>query len=263
MSLTDAQVKELADALWDAEQTHNYVSPLTERYADISAEDAYRVQQVVLDRKLAGGKRIVGKKVGLTSAAMQQMLGIDQPDYGMIFEDMVFEDGVELSVSALHQPRVEPEITFYLKSTLRGPGVSVDDVLEATDYVVASLEVVGSRIADWKIKLADTIADNASHMAAVVGKQRIQVGGLDLVNEGLVFQKNGEELSRGTGAAVLGNPANAVAWCANKLGEYGVSLNEGELVMPGALVGMTPVQAGDTITATFDNVGVVSAQFVD
>ncbi len=262
MSLNDAQVAELADALWRAEQTHEFIPPLTEKHPDLSPEDAYRVQELVLGKKLASGRKIVGKKVGLTSAAMQKMLGIDTPDYGMIFDNMVLEDGAEVAYDSLQQPRVEPEITFVLKKTLKGPGVTPEDVLDATDYVVASLEVVGSRVADWKIKLADTIADNASHMAAVLGTARVDARSVDLVNEGMVFEKNGEELSRGTGAAVLDDPANAVAWCANKLGEYGVSLNAGEFVMPGALVGMTPVAKGDVITAKFDNVGTVSVKFV-
>lgn len=262
MSLTDAQVKESADALWRAEETHDFIPPLTETYPDLSADDAYRVQELVLQYRLGSGRKVVGKKVGLTSVAMQKMLGIDTPDYGMIFDNMVLKDGAEVAIDSLQQPRVEPEITFFLKKTLKGPGVTLEDVMDATDYVVASLEVVGSRVADWKIKLADTIADNASHMAAVIGTRHVAVGDIDLVKEGLVFEKNGEELSRGTGEAVLENPANAVAWCANKLGEYGVPLNAGEFVMPGALVGMTPVERGDIVTAKFDNLGSVSIKFV-
>ena len=262
MSLTQEQIHELAHALMEAEQSHESIAPLTEKYPDLSAQDAYSVQLMILEHKLSTGRKIAGKKVGLTSAAMQKMLGIDQPDYGMIFEDTVVQDGAEIKVGSLHQPRVEPEITFILKKTLKGPGVTLEDVLDATDYVVASLEVVGSRIKDWKIKLADTIADNASGAMAVLGSEHVSVQGLDLVNESMVFEKNGEELSKGTGEAVLGNPANAVAWCANTLGEYGVSLNAGEFVMPGALVGMTPVEPGDVITARFANVGTVSAKFV-
>ncbi len=262
MSLTNEQVKELADSLWSAEETHNFIPPLTDSFPDLSPDDAYRVQEQVLQYRLSSGRKVVGKKVGLTSAAMQKMLGIDTPDYGMIFDNMVLADGAEVPFDSLQQPRVEPEITFFLKKTIKGPNVSIDDVLEATDYVVASLEVVGSRVADWKIKLADTIADNASHMAAVIGSAKIDVAQVDLVNEGLVFEKNGVELSRGTGAAVLDNPAKAVAWCANKLGEYGVPLNAGEFVMPGALVGMTPVEKGDIVVAKFDTLGSVSVKFI-
>ena len=262
MSLTNEQVKELADSLWSAEETHNFIPPLTDSFPDLSPDDAYRVQEQVLQYRLSSGRKVVGKKVGLTSAAMQKMLGIDTPDYGMIFDNMVLADGAEVPFYSLQQPRVEPEITFFLKKTIKGPNVSIDDVLEATDYVVASLEVVGSRVADWKIKLADTIADNASHMAAVIGSAKMDVAQVDLVNEGLVFEKNGVELSRGTGAAVLDNPAKAVAWCANKLGEYGVPLNAGEFVMPGALVGMTPVEKGDIVVAKFDTLGSVSVKFI-
>ena len=187
MSLTDAQVKESADALWRAEETHDFIPPLTETYPDLSADDAYRVQELVLKYRLGSGRKVVGKKVGLTSVAMQKMLGIDTPDYGMIFDNMVLKDGAEVAIDSLQQPRVEPEITFFLKKTLKGPGVTLEDVMDATDYVVASLEVVGSRVADWKIKLADTIADNASHMAAVIGTRHVAVGDIDLVKEGLVF----------------------------------------------------------------------------
>ena len=262
MSLTNEQVKELADSLWRAEETHNFIPPLTDSYPELSPDDAYRVQEQVLQYRLSSGRKVVGKKVGLTSVAMQKMLGIDTPDYGMIFENMVLNDGAEVAFDSLQQPRVEPEITFFLKKTLKGPDVTVEDVIEATDYVVASLEVVGSRVADWKIKLADTIADNASHMAAVIGSLKVDASEIDLVNEGLIFEKNGEEISRGTGAAVLDNPAKAVALCANKLGEYGVPLNAGEFVMPGALVGMTPVSRGDVVVAKFDNLGSVSIKFV-
>ena len=216
----------------------------------------------VLRGRLDAGRRVVAKKVGLTSVAMQQMLGVDQPDYGMILDDMLIDDGADYPIGRLLQPRVEPEIAFMLKADLKGPNVTIDQVLEATDYVFPAIEVIDSRIKDWKIKLVDTIADNASSGRVVVGANRVPVQGLDLVNEGLVFEKNGQELGRATGEAVLGNPANAVAWAANKLSEYGITINAGEFVMPGALTSAAPVAAGDVVTANFSVVGSVSVRFV-
>lgn len=262
MSLSRDQVQELAKRLMDAEANFAPVGPLTAEFSDLSPDDAYKVQLAVLDKRLASGRKIVAKKVGLTSKAMQDMFKVDTPDYGMILDDMIIENEAEYAVGKLLQPRVEPEVAFMLKSDLKGPNVTVEDVLAATDYVFPSLEVIDSRIKDWKITLSDTIADNASSARVVVGPGQVSVSGLDLVNEELVFEKNGEEIGRAKGEAVLGNPAAAVAWAANKLSEYGISLLAGEFVMPGAFVGATPVQAGDVIKATFAKVGTVSVKFV-
>ncbi len=262
MSITKERIDELARQLTAAEANRAPIAPLSETDQGITVEEAYQVQLTVLRGRLASGRRVVAKKVGLTSVAMQQMLGVDQPDYGMILDDMLIDDGADYPMGRLLQPRVEPEIAFMLKADLKGPNVTVDQVLEATDYVFPAIEVIDSRIKDWKIKLVDTIADNASSGRVVVGANRVSVQGLDLVNEGLVFEKNGQELGRATGEAVLGNPANAVAWAANKLSEYGITINAGEFVMPGALTSAAPVAAGDVVTANFSKVGSVSVRFV-
>lgn len=261
MAMTPEQIKQIADLLIGADQTSTPVAPLTDTFPDMTAADAYEVQQEVLRRRLAGGRKVVGRKVGLTSLAMQKMLGVDQPDYGVILDDMTIADGATFKASSLLQPRIEPEIAFMLTDELKGPGVTVADVLAATAYVFPALEVVASRVRDWKIKLQDTIADNASAGGVVIGNARSAPDAVDLVNEELVFEKNGEELGRATGAAVLDNPANAVAWCANKLSEYGASLAAGEFIIPGALTAMTPVAAGDTVTARFSTIGTVSVSF--
>ena len=261
MSLSADQIQSLARALLEAESSLAPIAPITDQYPDISIEDAYSVQLAIIAAHVKAGRKVVGKKVGLTSRAMQEMLGVDQPDYGVLFEDMITSDGGSYPAGNLVQPRVEPEIAFMLKSELKGPGITVADVLAATDYVFPALEVVASRIKDWKIKLADTIADNASSGRFVMGDAHKPVEGLDLVGEGLIFEKNGVELGRATGEAVLDNPANAVAWCANKLCEYGESLEAGQLILPGALTGMTPVVPGDTITARFSTIGTVSVSF--
>ena len=262
MSMTKERIEEIARQLMAAEADRAPIAPLTDAAGGITVDDAYQVQLTVLRQRLAAGRRVVAKKVGLTSAAMQQMFGVDQPDYGAILDDMLIEDGAEYPVGRLLQPKVEPEIAFMLKKDLQGPNVTVEQVLDATEYVFPALEVIDSRIRDWKIKLADTIADNASSARVVVGANHVPVQGLDLAGEELVFEKNGQELGRAKGEAVLGNPANAVAWVANKLSEYGITISAGEFVMPGALTGATPVQAGDEIRATYAHVGVVSVRFV-
>jgi 2-keto-4-pentenoate hydratase len=214
----------------------------------------------VIDHRLGEGRTIIGKKVGLTSKAMQQALGVNEPDYGMLLDGVLIENGTDYAAGHLLQPRIEGEIAFVLKADLPGPDVTPEQVLAATDYVVPALEVIDSRIKDWKIKLPDTIADNASSARVVVGTDHLSVQGLDLANVEMVFEKNGEEIGRATGEAVLGHPANAVAWLANTMHSLGVTLNAGDLIMPGALTAMTPVQAGDTIKATFSSLGSVSVR---
>ena len=262
MALDRNRINEMAELLMRAEAELSPIPPLTDMVAEMTADDAYQVQLTVLKRQLDAGRKVVAKKVGLTSKVMQEMAGVDQPDYGMILDHMLVEHGAEFQISALLQPKIEPEIAFMLNKDLRGPGVTVEQVLASTEYVFPALEIIDSRIKDWKIKLADTIADNASSARVVVGSPRIKVDGLDLVNEDLVFMKNGEEIGRGKGEAVLGHPANAVAWAANKLSEYGIVLEAGEFVMPGSLCRASDVAPGDTISAVFSNVGTVEVRFV-
>jgi 2-keto-4-pentenoate hydratase len=261
-ALSPVTIDEAATSLYDAERTQRPIPPLTETYEGLSVEEAYRIQMALIDRKRREGAQVVGHKIGLTAVAMQQLLGVDQPDFGHILNTMIVQDGSAVERSELIYPRVEGEITFLLKEDLRGPGVTVARVLAATEYVMPSLEIVDSRVADWRIKLADTIADNASSCRMVIGGRCVKPDALDLRLVGMIMEKNGELINSAAGAAVLGNPAQAVAWLANTLADFDVTLKAGEVILPGALTAAITVQAGDSIRATFDHLGSVSVRFV-
>lgn len=261
MSISEEQVHELAHELMDAEANFAPVPPITDRVPGFDVSDAYRVQKAVLDHRISEGRTVIGKKVGLTSKAMQEALGVNEPDYGMLLDGAVIPDGAEYATNQLLQPRIEGEIAFLMKDDLTGDDITAEQVLQATEYVFPSLEVIDSRIKDWKIKLPDTIADNASSARIVAGSETVPVRDLDLANVEMVFEKNGEEIGRGTGEAVLGHPAAAVAWLANTLNKLGAPVQAGDIVMPGAITAMTPVQPGDTIKATFSGIGTVSVSF--
>ncbi len=259
--LDDPTVARLAAALVEATARREPVPPLTDAHPEITVADAYAIQELVARSRLAAGETIVGWKVGLTSAAMQQQLGVDQPDYGpLLTRHVIPADGV-VDMRELIAPRIEAEIAFVLGSPLRGPGVSRDDVLAATSAVAASLEIIDSRVANWKIRLADTIADMASSARVVVSEARMELDGVDLLAERVILERNGERAAEGVGAAVLGDPLEAVAWAANTLGALGVTLEAGHVVMPGAMHASVPVAAGDEIVARFDRLGPVSVRF--
>ena len=260
-ALSPATIEEAASSLYEAERTQRAIPPLVDTYEGLSVDEAYRIQLALIDRKLREGARVVGHKIGLTAVAMQQLLGVDQPDFGHILDTMMVQDGSAVDRSELIYPRVEGEITFLLKEDLRGPGVTVARVLAATEYVMPSLEIVDSRIADWRIKLADTISDNASSCRMVVGGRCLKPDAFDLRLVGMILEKNGEIINSATGAAVLGNPAQAVAWLANTLAAFDVTLKAGEVILPGALTAAITVQAGDSVRATFDHLGSVSVRF--
>jgi 2-keto-4-pentenoate hydratase len=261
-ALDRAIVQQLSNELLEAERTRVPVAPLTERYPDLTEADAYAVQLATIERKLAAGARVVGKKIGLTSLAMQQMFGVDQPDYGHLLDTMTVLEGAELPIDSLIQTRVEPEIAFILKADLVGPNVTRDQVMASTAYVTPALEIIDSRVRDWKIKLGDTVADNASSARIVLGTTCSPVDAVDLRLVGGVLEKNGEVLYTAAGAAALGDPAIAVAWLANKLATFDILLRAGEIILPGAVTKAAPVERGDTIRATYDRLGSVSVKFV-
>jgi 2-keto-4-pentenoate hydratase len=260
--VTPSQIAEAAQRLHQAEAERRPIRPLVEEYPKISVREAYQIQVALIALKNAEGARVVGKKTGLTSKAMQQMLGVNEPDFGHLLDTMIVRDGQPVSLAGLIQPKVEPEIAFLLDKDLQGPGITAEDVLAATGFVTASLEIIDSRIENWKIGLADTIADNASSAKVVLGDRRVSPKGLDLRLMGMVFEKNGDVVATGAGAAVLGHPACAVAWLGNQLAEYGYGLKAQEVVLPGALCGAVGVCAGDLITASFDRLGTVAVQFI-
>ena len=260
--LTQEQIRKEAQELRKAEREKMTLRPLTERYPNIEPPEAYRIQLALIEMKKANGAKVVGKKIGLTSKAMQKMLSVDQPDYGHILDNMVLQDSAVFTVRELIQPKIEPEIAFILDENLKGPGVTPIQVLAATRFVVPALEIIDSRIEGWKIRLCDTIADNASSARVVLGGSPKRIDQVNLKLVGMVLEKNGEIIQTGAGAAVLGHPAAAVAWLANAVGEFGVSLEAGEIIMPGALCAAADVSAGDLVQASFDGLGTVSVRFI-
>jgi 2-keto-4-pentenoate hydratase len=258
---TANRIDEVYKHLLKAETEQQSVSPLTQAYPDLTVDEAYRVQLKMIDQKVREGQQIVGKKIGLTSVAMQELLGVDQPDYGHLLDSMDMTENKSIPMKGLFEPKVEGEIAFILKNDLSGPSVTVEDVLAATDYVVPSLEVVDSRITNWKIKLADTVADNASSGLFVLGKDRISVKDVDLTKVEMCFYKNGELINKGKGLDVLGHPAACVAWLANKLYEYGVTLKANEVILSGALSAAVVAEAGDHFKAEFTSLESVEATF--
>jgi 2-keto-4-pentenoate hydratase len=235
--------------------------PLSQEYPTLTPELAYTIQSAWLDLKLARGEHLIGRKIGLTSLAMQTLLGVDQPDYGFLLDSMVVTSGSTLARTDFLLPRIEPEIAFWLARDLKGPGITAADVLEATSGVSPALELVDSRIANWQIKLSDTIADNASSARVIVSEQIIPLAGLDLATEAVTLTRNSGEIGSGNGTAVLGHPAEAVAWLANKLAEYDIALLAGQLVLPGAMCAAATVAAGETYRAIFTTIGEVSVHF--
>ncbi|CAM3675944.1 2-keto-4-pentenoate hydratase [Mesobacillus zeae] len=254
-------VNRIAAALIEAEANKQAVPSLTQQYADLEVTDAYNIQLEVIKRKLAGGRTVIGKKVGLTSVAMQQMLGVEEPDYGHLLDGMELSCGEKVKINELLHPKIEAEIGFILGEDLEGPNITFLDVLMATKHVMPTLEIIDSRIADWKIQLADTVADNGSSAKVVLGEQLTAIDGIDLRSVGMTLYKNGEMIATGSGAAALGHPAHAIAWLANKLSEFGISLKAGELILPGALSAAIAVEEGDTVTAQFGPLGSVFVNF--
>jgi 2-keto-4-pentenoate hydratase len=259
--MNNIQIKEAADFLAKASRTLEPMDALTKIYSDITVDDAYKIQLENINKKVADGRTIIGKKIGLTSHAMQEMLGVPEPDYGHLLDDMLGDEEVPIKVSSLLQPKIEPELAFILKDELKGPGITVANVIEATAGVMPALEIIDSRIKDWKIKIQDTVADNASSAMVVLGGKMMPISELDLRHIGLVLEKNGQIIDTAAGAAVLGNPAIAVAWLANKLAQYDISLKPGEIILAGSLTKAYEIEAGDLFTATFDKLGTVKVLF--
>jgi 2-oxopent-4-enoate hydratase len=253
--------EKLARELYEAEINRAPISALTERYPEITNEQAYQVQIAGMNIRLNDGHILVGKKIGLTSKAMQNALGVFEPDYGYITDRMMSLEGETLSLDTLISPKVEPEIAFILESDLKGPGVTISDVLQATAGIMPAIEVIDSRVKDWKIKIQDTIADGASIGRIILSGKMTPVSGLDMRYMGLVLEKNGDIIATAAGAAVLAHPANAVVWLANKLAQYNQFLKAGDIIMSGSFTSACPVGIGDNVRAVFDHLGAVSARF--
>ena len=253
MPLTDVPGK--ARALYEARRTRQAIAPFTDADPDLGMADGYAVQQELTRLLLADGDRIVGYKVGLTSKPMQQMIGVDEPDYGPVLASTVYSDGDIVSAGSFIQPKLEAEIAFVLGSPLAGPDVSVLDARRAIAGMTAAVEIVDSRFADWRIKLADTVADLASNGAVAVSSRLVPLEGVDPRLIGMVLTRQGELIDTGAGAAALGDPVKVVAWLANTLGAMGVKLEAGHLTMTGALHAAVPMRPGDVFRADFDRLG--------
>ncbi|MFL5591756.1 MAG: 2-keto-4-pentenoate hydratase [Ktedonobacteraceae bacterium] len=254
-------IQDYATLLHTAERRRVPIAPLSAEEPALTIVEAYAIQSAWFELRSATGERLVGRKIGLTSQAMQQQLGVDQPDYGFLLDTMVVPSRGALAFENFIQPRIEPEIAFWLAADLHGPGVTLEQVLQATRGVSAALEVVDSRIRNWRIALVDTIADNASSARVIVSEQLFPIEAFDLAKVHVTMTRDGEEVGSGTGAAVLGHPAAAVAWLANKLTEFGTSLEAGQLVLPGAMCAAVPIGQGDTFRAAFDRLGDIAISF--
>lgn len=255
------KIQDFAAQLAQAEATKVGIDPLVVSDPDLTVDEAYYIQLENIKKKLEAGQKIVGKKIGLTSVAVQKMLGVDEPDYGHLLDTMVVENGGTIDTKDMLQPKVEGEIAFILKQDLKGPNVTAVDVIQATDYVVPALEIVDSRIQDWKISLRDTVSDNASSGLYVLGGKPTKLEDIDLELVGMALYQNGEVANTGVGAAALGNPVTCVAWLANRLADYDITLKAGEVILSGALSGMVVANPGDNFTARFAHLGQVSVNF--
>ncbi|MBJ7337677.1 2-keto-4-pentenoate hydratase [Mycolicibacterium sp.] len=259
--LSVAVREELAAELAEAERSKVPTKPLTDRYADVDVVDAYEIQLINIRARVADGARVIGHKVGLSSEAMQKMMGVDEPDYGHLLADMeVFEDK-PVEAGRFLYPRVEVEVGFILADDLPGEGCTEDDVLAATAAFAPSIELIDTRITDWKIKLCDTIADNASSAGWVLGKERVSPKDIDIRAIPAVLRCNGEVVAEGRSDAVLGNPVTAVAWLARKVDQFGVRLRAGDIVLPGSCTRAIDARPGDDFVADFDGLGSVHLSF--
>jgi 2-keto-4-pentenoate hydratase len=260
--MDDATRTAVAAALLKAQQHRKPIDPITQTHPGLTVGDAYAVQLEQVRVRTGEGRRVQGHKVGLTSAAMRRQLNVDQPDFGHLLDDMFHLDGLPIDVDGFISPRAEPEIAFVLKRPLTGPGINVAQALSAVDYVLPAIEIIDSRIRDWKIGLVDTVADNASSGGVVLGSRPSRVDAVDLRLSGCMLTRRGAVVGTGAGGAVLGSPVTALVWLANTVGRYGVGLDAGHVILPGAVSAAVPVAAGDVVTATFHGLGSVSARFV-
>lgn len=264
--MNQQQISEIADVLWEAEAERAPCAPLRERILAAAAgadpvAAAYAVQQHNVRRRVAAGARVVGRKIGLTSAAVQAQLGVDSPDFGMLFADMAFGDGEPIPLARTLQPKVEAEIALVLERDLTHERHTFADLISATAYALPAIEVVGSRIANWDIKLLDTVADNASSGVFVLGSRPVKLGRIDLVNCAMSMERRGEQVSRGSGAACLANPLNAAVWLADMMVRTGTPLRAGDVLLSGALGPMAAVAPGDEFIARIEGLGDVRAVF--
>jgi 2-keto-4-pentenoate hydratase len=261
MALTIAEREEAAEILRVAEETQVAVVPLVQTFPHMGIDDTYEIQLLNIRRRLAAGTTVYGHKVGLSSKAMQEMMGVDEPDYGHLLSDMVYTEDAPIPTAKFLLPRVEVEVGFVLGDDLPGEGCTVEDVLRCTEFIAPAIELIDSRIADWKIGLFDTISDNASSCGVILGKERVKPDELDVKAINATLDINGTRVAEGRSDAVLGDPTIAVAWLANKVASFGVRLEAGHVVLPGSCTRAYDVKPGDRVVAHFSGLGSVSLSF--
>jgi 2-keto-4-pentenoate hydratase len=261
MTLDPATIRAAADRLLDAETTGTPCEPVSDLLGDGTIADAYAAQDINTERRLAGGARLVGRKIGLTAPAVQAQLGVDQPDYGMLFADGAYDDAAEIPHGGVIAPRVEAEIAFVLGRELPHPDTTMAEVLSAIDYAVTSIEIVDSRIADWRIGILDTVADNASAAGHVLGSRPVSMRDFDPISCGMVLERDGEPVSTGAGRACMGSPITATAWLARTMAASGRPLVAGDTVLSGALGPMVAAEPGDVFEARISGLGSVTTAF--
>ena len=266
--LNAQEIEAAASALDGAEESRKQIGLLSLKHPGMSMDDAYAVQAAWVKQKIAGGRKVIGWKIGLTSKAMQYALNIDIPDSGVLFDDMLFEDGAVIPADRFIQPRIEAEIAFVMKAPLKGPNVSIFDVLNATDYITPALEILDTRIlrGDPETKKArsivDTISDNAANAGIVIGGRQMRPDQVDMRWMGAIVSRNAEVEETGLGAGVLNHPARGIAWLANRLAQYGDSIEAGQIVLAGSFIRPVEARHGDTINADFGSYGTIACHFL-
>jgi 2-keto-4-pentenoate hydratase len=261
--LSDEVRREVAAALVAAERDQRPIPPLRESWPEIDVVDAYEIQLLNIRQRLAHGATVHGHKVGLSSRAMQEMMGVDEPDYGHLLSDMAVSSSRPVSAGRYCYPRVEVEVGFILGAPLPGADCTEQDVIDATEAVAPAIELIDSRILDWNIRIGDTIADNASSAGYVLGPDRVNPTDIDLRAIDARLIRNGEQVAEGRSDAVLGNPVTAVAWLARKVASFGVTLEAGHVILPGSVHRAIDVRPGDDFEAVFDGLGTVQLSFTD
>ena len=264
MNVDPALIRQAADLLWEADRTQTPIAPVRDLLGTSTDIDVgYAVQQVNYERALAEGRRVSGRKIGVTSKAVQQQIGVDQPDFGTLFADTEFGDGVDIPASRMIQPRAEAEVALVIGRELNRAPHGFAEIVRAVEFALPAIEVVDSRIANWQISIVDTVADNASCGMYVVGSKPVPLSAFDIRTVPMSMTINGDEVSTGVGAACLGNPLNAARWLADVLCERGIPLQPGDVLMTGALGPMQPMQLGDLVVANFGELGMVTTRLAD